>query len=274
MNNNASTVLSNTSLNQENTIFQKFGVSHEPVKLIDNNDGYTYRMCDIYKSPFTNYSDLYIVREQIEVTPGRIAREDNPNYNDVQLGKGLVSIELQEYYENENKHGGHIKTKAWWPQSSQVNVALSSSYSSAYSNSFSSSISAGLSLGAGSNNASISGSNSSSSTSSYSFSCGDVISYKEPLMSSQLSSSSNKKVYWTYEYPNDQNHGLLTLRMDLYVMFEMDKDYINCGSSAFKFLLTVETTDVYYEGNLFMGKGWKYGTKYTSSLLNNCFIEP
>lgn len=256
------------------TIFRKFGVSHEATKLIDNKDGYTYRLCDIYKASFTNYSDLYIVREQISVTPGRIAREENPYYNDVQLGKGLVSIELQEYYESEDKHGGHITTKAWWPQSSQVNIALSSSYSNSYSSSFTSSVSAGASIGAGSQSASISGSNSSTSTYGYTFSCSDTISYVEPLMSSQLSSSNNKKVFWTYEYPNAENHGLVTLYMDLYVMFEMDKDYVNCGSSAFKFLLSVETTDVYYESNFFMGKGWKYGTKYSNSLLNNCFLEP
>lgn len=274
VNNNSSASFAINNYSEQTTIFQKFGVSHEPTKLIDNNDGYTYRLCDIYKSSFTNYSDLYIVREQIWITPGRIAKMENSKYSDVQLGKGLVSIELQEYFENDNKHGGHIKTKAWWPQSSQVNVSLSSSYSDSYSNSFTSSVSGGASLGAGSVGASISSSNSSTSTTAYSFSCTDVISYVEPLMSSQLSSSSNKKVYWTYEYPNAENHGLVTLYLDLYIMFEMDKNYVNCGSSAFKFVLTVETTDVYYEGNIFMGRGWKYGTKYSNSILNDCFLEP
>ena len=274
LNTNASVSSLSDNSTQQTTIFQKFGVSHEATKLIDNKDGYTYRLCDIYKASFTDYSDLYIVREQIWITPGRIARTENNYYNDVQLGRGSVSIELQEYYESDNKHGGHITTKAWWPQSSQVNVALSSSYSSSYSNSFTTSVSSGASLGAGSQNASISASNSSTSTYGYTLSCSDTISYVEPLMSSQLSSSNDKKVFWTYEYPNAENHGLVTLYMDLYVMFEMDKDYINCGSSAFKFLISVETTDVYYESNFFMGKGWKYGTKYSGSLLNNCFLEP
>lgn len=55
--------------------------------LIDNKDDYAHRLCDIYKASFTGYSDLYIVREQIWITPGRIARMENNYYNDVQLGR-------------------------------------------------------------------------------------------------------------------------------------------------------------------------------------------
>lgn len=70
------------------------------IDLIDNKDDYAHRLCDIYKASFTDYSDLYIAREQIWITPGRIARMENNYYNDVQLGRGFVSIELQEYYES------------------------------------------------------------------------------------------------------------------------------------------------------------------------------
>ena len=258
------------------SLFSLIANTEENRIFMNNNDGYTKFEYKIYKAPFTNKSDLYIVRAIVQITPGRIAKVENPSggYNDVRLGRGMVSIELQKYFEYEEEYGANIRAITYWPQSTPVNVSLSSGYSGTYSTSYTSSFEAGLGVSMGDGlGASINGSSSETMSTAYTFSTSNTISYQEPLISAQYSSGINKKAYWTYEYIKGENHGLVTLPLDLCIMFEMDREERHCPRDSFQFFLHIETEDLYYEGNFFMGRGWKYGTKYENTLQVNAFYD-
>lgn len=255
--------------------FSYLGGSPSAQKCLDNPDGYAYYLNSVYKSPYTNASDLYLLREQIWFTPGYAARNDgtNPNrdyYNSgAMLGKGTVGVTLKKY-ESGDAHGGDVAIKSFWPQSSNVSTTVTSSFGTTLSGSLGFSQSAGAEIGDGAK-ITVSKGQSSGVGLSFTWSKSTSSLVEDPMVSSQYSPSTNLGVTWNYEVNGKDTAGKLTYAFDCFVLFEMSRSYANCGSSAFQFVFSLATQDAYWDWTWYLGHDWFYGTTYDYNLHVDAF---
>ncbi len=252
-----------------NSVFTRIAGSPNAFKIIDNRDGYVYYYNSIYKAPYTNLSNLYLLEEEMWFTPGDVpASAGYSQYvSGTRLGKGSVELEILQYGDAErNISGGVPYVKAFWPQSSKLNTTISSSCGGTMSkqSAWGNSASVGYSAG---NGASVKASSNSSGSSSLSVNWEKSLStlVDDPIVSSQYSPSSSSSVLFTYQVINPEISGLVTFYFDCFVLFELSKQITNCKDSTFKFEFHVRTQDYWYK-NKWFDKGWKFGDLYIYDL--------
>lgn len=252
------------------SVFGRIAGSPQAFKIIDNRDGYVYYYNSIYKAPYTNVSNLFLLEEEMWFTPGNVpASAGYTQYvSGTRLGKGSVELEILQYTDaSRNIVGGKPYVKAFWPQSGRMSTTISTSCGGVVSeqSAWGKGASAGYSAG---NGASIRASSSSSGSSTLSVNWDKSLStlVDDPIVSSQFSPSSDSSVLFTYEVLNPEISGLVTFHFDCFVLFELDSRVTNCKNSTFQFNFRVRTQDYWYK-NTWFDKGWKFGDLYTYNLL-------
>lgn len=251
------------------SIFTRISGSPHAFKIIDNRDGYVYYYNSIYKAPYTNVSNLFLLEEEMWFTPGNVpASAGYSQYvSGTRLGKGSVELEILQYANaDKNIVGGVPCVKAFWPQSTKMSTTISTSFGGTVSEQSAWGKDASVGYSAG-NGASIKASSSSGNSSTLSVNWDKSLStlVDDPIVSSQFSPSSDSSVLFTYEVINPEVSGLVTFHFDCFVLFELSSHVTNCKDSTFKFTFRVRTQDYWYK-NTWFDKGWKFGDLYTYDL--------
>lgn len=194
-------------------------------KVLECESGYVYDKIDIYKHPYTESSDLYLLKVVSQFTPGIVAFQNNTKMSDGKpfkqdyLAKGFVHISAYQYQRTE--YGGDIAYKAVAPLSSLTTTTFSSSYGTTSTNSFSTNV--GVSMDEmGNLKVSSSASSSTSLSLSYSSSVSSVSA--DPILSTQYAYNSNTKkreAQWSFMVGNPDIAGAKTYWLTSYLLFEM-----------------------------------------------------
>ena len=171
------------------------GGAHHSYLAADVGIGYTYYDMDIYYSPFTSVSRLYLIHTIAEFTSGSIATDIGEFGYDrtAQQTGGLVSIELKsKSNSNTGAHTSSYEPVAAFPMSTETTVTINSSYSENLT--LNAEVSAGISL----TDFSIGGKVGEGLTLSYS--TGQSTTSPDPLVSYQKSPSNRCKSSWLFKF--------------------------------------------------------------------------
>ena len=221
------------------------------VKTLEYDDGYVYATLSVYRAPFTEKSNLYLLNAAVQFTPGHVAiLNDNTQSNgepfaDSYLGAGFFHIRLAEVNEGW-RHSSKLKIKQCWPQSSDVSTTISSSFGSELSLGFSKggkiSMNNGGSLG-------FEGDVSSSLGLSFSFSKSKSSLVDDPSLSEQWTNEDSKEVERSFETLYPKVAGSLTYSLDANILFEMDESANGMSDDAFYCQFTTMKQGVDADGN-------------------------
>lgn len=257
------------------TAFSCVGGQTTPLKVMDNQDGYVYYSFFVYKSAYTENSDLYLLDINTSFTPGYIAYSSGyTNYHqEARLGKGTVIVKPEKYQGLNGSFGGNIAIKAFWPKSTTISTTITSSYSTSFSSSCTFgygsnakiSLGGGLEIGASDNRSLNAGFQITSQTTTSS-------TFTDPLFSSQLTPSTPLGVIWNYDVQNPNSTGKLTFEENDYLLIEKDHSYAADKTDAFKLVLDINTTDKYWITLFFNIGKWGEGTPYSYSSSLDYFV--
>ena len=236
-------------------------------KTIDEVDGYVYYKAETYKASYTESSNLYLQKFQTIFTPGHTARQngskwkDGSDYWDYYLNTGYVHAEIVRAIDEENnKLGGNISLKAFWPQSSNVKTTITSSFGNSLT--IGNNYSSGIVLGQGAT-LSLGGSKSTALGFNFTKSLSSVT--DDPILSAQLDSSNSNLVQWNYLANVAETAGAVSYHLTSYILFEMDKTAKNIGQNAF--LIHYNTEYI----NKFKKLWWHNGNEYKGGVNIYCF---
>lgn len=205
-----------------------------PDKILDSFSGYVYYDVQVYKTPFTYKSNLFIVNVTAEYTPGYQALlNGHNNYLSYQLYNG--------YLHCRSEHSGIVNTYdpkfiTALPDTSSFTTTFTSSSSTAYS--FNSELKCGIDLV---NGISLSGSAGKGLTVSYNHEISTT--YSDPYISKQYSPSNSREIEWNYTCSSTGVARLATYKLNAYYIFEMDKTTIDIKSNAFIFYIDIGMTN-------------------------------
>ncbi len=207
-----------------------------PIKVLESDCGYAYVEMDLYKSPYTDKSNLYLLNSKVNFTPGIIPQihgdrqDDGSKFKEAYLKYGGFDFELEQYNEGWRR-SGNISIKASWPYSTNVSTTISSS--------FSKTLSFGISNGQSTGNLNggfLSVEANSMFTTSVAYQFTKTLSSvtADPMLSHQYSPQSVENLEWTYITQNPEVAGTITYNVNSYVLFEMDNTAMNMSSDAFR----------------------------------------
>lgn len=205
-----------------------------PDKILDSFSGYVYYDVQVYKTPFTYKSNLFIVNVTAEYTPGYQALlNGHNNYLPYQLYNG--------YLHCRSERSGIVNTYdpkfiTALPDTSSFTTTFTSSSSTAYS--FNSELKCGIDLV---NGISLSGSAGKGLTVSYNHEISTT--YSDPYISKQYSPSNSREIEWNYTCSSTGVARLATYKLNAYYIFEMDKTTIDIKSNAFIFYIDIGMTN-------------------------------
>lgn len=227
----------------------------EKFKVLDCDDGYVYYSHEVFSTQFTNNSSLYIAHFVTEFTPGSVARKNgDTKYKDYFLDEGYVHVTLEKYVDGDS-HGGDIVVKDYWPKSSSFTTTITSSFGA--SSSFSSGFNFGIEFGNGAT-FKVDSTNSSALNLSFNYSKSTVV--PDPILSTQLSSSNNLEVQYSYNVNNVDPCGMSTYLLDTYVLFEMKDNYYNANKDAFYATYKVQIKNCYRIMFNWFAQGWDFSS--------------
>lgn len=214
-------------------------------KTIDEKWGYVYYNLNIYRTKFTDNSNLYLVHTVTDFTPGyQAVANDESGYTDHYLDNGYIHMKAYKYDSDNGRNGGDVKLKTFWPRETDFSTTFSSSFGSSLT--VNDEINGGANLSDG-----VSLGVKGGSSLSLSFNKSVAITYEEPILSSQLSSSNSSEVQWYFELTDTKSvhkaAGSVTYSLETYYLFEMDNySYNNCSKDAFCLDYTVYMENVDY----------------------------
>ncbi len=199
-------------------------------KILDNFSGYAYYDVNVYKTPFTYNTNLFIVNVTAEFTPGYQALlNGHNNYQDYKLVNGYLHCRA-EYSNLVNTHKPNFKTAL--PDNTSFTTTFTTSSSSSYN--FNSELKAGIDLNG---EISLTGVLGSGLTISYNRSI--ATSYSDPIVSKQYSPDNVNEIEWSYTCSNSDIVGTTTYKLDTYYIFEMEKCILDIKSNAFIFYVDI-----------------------------------
>lgn len=212
--------------------------------LVKASVGYFYYDNDVYFSPFTENSRLYIIHIGCNFTPGKLATTNKEEGFDVHYGLWNGFIHIKAYpYQNGSKKSSSYHYLSSWPESrsNSMTATIISSFGTKID--FSSSIKAGADLTGG---AEISQVNQRGF--SLDFSKSISITNSEPMISHQLSDQDYRQSQWNYQFTKGLYNS--SYAMDCYYMFELKNDGQGYRSYSFKYDVERERNNVAWEGFL------------------------
>lgn len=249
------------TLSLDDSQFRRLGGT-DYKKVLDCDDGYAYYVTNFYTAPFTTKSDLYLAHVITNITPGHAARANgDKNYKDYYLSNAYIHLTTAQYLEDD-KVGGEIVPKDFWPRSSTLTTTVTSSFGGSIV--MNTTGSQGIDLG---NGASITVSNSSSNGVTITFDKSQSTVTPDPVLSFQLASNNPYEAQWSISVINEEVAGSISYSMDLYYLFEMSNEVSNTNRNSF--LLEYE---IMYQGqykNLF---GWHDGWEFNNTVQFYCFL--
>ena len=220
------------ALNEEQTNDMELIYEFSQPYLAKNDvNGYVYLDLSVYKLPYTESSNLYVLNYRASFTPGCVARINGEtingrSYNNVSLANGYLHVSAEKMNQG-YRYSGNVSYKASWPSSSDIITTFTSSYGETLTNSESLSISIGE---GGSIIPTIEGTISTSYTMNFNVSTSSVCA--DPLLSMQNSPNNFAQSQWSFETISNIA-GRVTYHLNSYYLFEMDKTATNCDSDAF-----------------------------------------
>jgi hypothetical protein len=264
---NVDSIATINSTNNENN-FTLLGGFPSKALVLDCKDGYVYYNMEVYKTPYTTKSNLYLLHVITEWTPGYIAyKNTNTKYDESRsLSKGYVHLALERYIDEEKSaYGPKISPKVMWPLSSETETTITSSYG--FSLALNNSLKKGITFDNGSTlSINANSSNASSLTFTYSKTQSSVS--EDPRLSVQTSSENSMEAQWYYEVNSKDIAGRVTYSLETYYLFEMDNySYVNANKDAFILNYSVE----FISGYQFLW-WWNDGYTYTSNVKIYNFI--
>lgn len=207
----------------------------QPNKILDNISGYAYYDVQVYRTPFTYKSNLFIVNVTAEFTPGYQALlNGHNNYNDYKLFNGYLHCKAER---SNIVNTNDVNYKTSLPDTSSFTTTFTTSSSSSYN--FNSELKGGISLSDG---ISLTGGVGSGLTVSYNKSIATT--YSDPYISKQYSPDDAKEIEWNYTCSNSDIAGATTYKLDTYYIFEMDKAILDIKSNAFTFYIDIGMTNI------------------------------
>lgn len=219
----------------ENSIFYKYSGYPSPAKDLDCEDGYIFYNFEVFRANYTTVSDLYLVHTISSFVPGSVAkRNGSDKYKDHKLKHGYVHLLLQMARTDDGGFGGSIMPKAMWPQSTDFQTTISSSYGYNYVFSQSAGLEVGYDMGCG---ASLKADKSRGLSLSFSKSKATISA--DPVLSAQFAPETAMEAQWSFQVQNADPVGDTTYTFDLYFLFEMKNDAEGVSSTAFDVLYDV-----------------------------------
>lgn len=223
-------------LNQDAPTF-KLIADPAPIKTLESEDGYAFADLAVYKSPFTECSDLYLLQAAVSFTPGCVARANGSkqgngdDFVNSYLNSGYFHLEVNDIDQGWRR-SSKIAIKGSWPDSSNVQTTISSSFGVSLNTEFGQSLEGGITLG---NGASLKLTSSSSIGTAVTLSFEKSISSvaSDPLLSHQINPQNTSEQQWSYSVLNKKVAGKITYTLDSYLLFEMDRSSWNCSNDAF-----------------------------------------
>lgn len=223
-------------LNQDAPTF-KLIADPAPIKTLESEDGYAFADLAVYKSPFTECSDLYLLQAAVSFTPGCVARangskqSNGDDFVNSYLNSGYFHLEVNDIDQGWRR-SSQIAIKGSWPDSSNVQTTISSSFGVSLNTEFGQSLEGGITLG---NGASLKLTSSSSIGTALTLSFEKSISSvaSDPLLSHQINPQNTSEQQWSYSVLNKKVAGTITYTLDSYLLFEMDRSSWNCSNDAF-----------------------------------------
>lgn len=244
--------------------------SSEKVKAIDFKDGYVYYQIGIYKSEYTEKSNLYLFNVNMEFVPGHVANLNGDKSYDKgrYLSKGNLRFYVERYINSENeKQGPSFVFKESWPTSSTFTSTFSSSYG--FNLSLSDLFTTGIEIG---NGASLKVENQIGTTLGFSFDKTHSTVVESPILSTQTSPNNPNEQQWSFSVPGSDHKysGAVTYHLDTYYLFEMDNySYIGDNENAFIAHVDISCKMQYS----IIGNWTAEGDTKTHGLQWNCFMN-
>lgn len=225
----------------------------EPFKAIESSDGYLYLDVSLYKSPYTEKSNLYILNTEATFTPGVVAlangskQSNGESFVQAYLSSGFLHVEIKQAYNEGWRKSGAIAIKECWPQSSNVSTTISSSFGSTLSEEFS--IDGGVEIG----NGGFVGKGGVGYSTSLSFSFQKNLSSltSDPVLSHQRDPQNANNLQWSYRVLKNAVAGSISYVIDSYVIFEMDTSASSCHPDSCIAYFDTMYTNVDSEGDNF-----------------------
>lgn len=219
-----------------------------------NQYGYIYYDMDLYYTPFTSVSNLYLIHVKGEFTSGYVANKTGQSgFNSMyDLDGGMISIKVKQVVTNMHRSSS-LTTLIGAPNSSNINTTVISQYGSSLT--LGSQFQAGVSL----SNISLQkissiGLNISQSTSISSVS-------QDPIISHQTDSEDINKDSWLFTYAS---YGRITYQLDTYYLFEAKGDGANFQDYSFSFEVGLKLDAVAWHGYLWENHKYVEHTFYES----------
>ena len=221
------------------SVWSRIAASSSIQMTIDNTDCYVYYYNSIYRTPFTESSNLYLIREQVCFVPGYIANKADSYYHaDCALLSGAVGITMKQYEDNEKgAKGPDFVVKDYWPKTAAFTTTVTSSYGSTVDYSLEAKLEGGAEISSG-DGAGIKKGGSVSGGASVTFTASKsaTTSAADPTISVQRNPNDlSNGIYWVYTVQNADVVGKTSYTMDCYLLVEMAENAINCSDNAMKF---------------------------------------
>ena len=199
--------------------------------------GYFFSDMDVYYMDFTNDSRLYLIRTQVDFTPGCEAYDNGHTEYDnrFELDKGYIHVRVFQKQDG-SRRSSSLKFKEGWPQSSSFTSTIASSFgvNTNFGTQFGSEISFtnGTTIKANADFGL-----------SLTFNRSVAISGPEPALSHQFYDSTNQ-MEWSYEYAAT---GHQTYSLETYYLFEAKNDGQGYQDYSFAFDIDVRMDNVAYD---------------------------
>lgn len=228
-----------THINHPNIDGFTYNFGYETKQLVASNSyGYIYYDMDLYYTPFTQTSRLYLMHLKGEYTSGYVATlSGQSGFNDkYDNDAGLLSINIRRVIDNYHV-SSNLTPVASWPQSSSQTATVTSSFGASLT--LGSEFERGVSI----DDATITKTNSTSIQFSYNNSVS--VTGEDPQISCQTDASNVNKTIWTYKYAS---YGRTTYVLDTYYLFEVKNNGVNFQEYSFAFDVELKLDAVSYHG--------------------------
>lgn len=222
------------------TGFSRLGGFPSAAKVLDDSTtGYAYYNVQIYKTSFTDKSNLFLAHVTGEFTPGVQAYwNGHTNYNQAYaLWNGYIHCRAEKQPDATlSGTTPSVYYKTSWPDSSAFSTVYSSSVSSNYS--FNSTITGGVEWESG---PSIEGQTGSGISITYGTSL--ATSYDDPYVSKQYSTDNNSEIEWWYNATSSPAN-IATFKLETFYLFEMNTVTDSFRNNSFVLYVDIGMTNI------------------------------